>query len=130
LPDQTFSGALLLQERGAFVLPSIFQNKKKRPPALCRILHPKTEMTLDCFIFSILVFLYKLGSSAVKGHFHSFLVSNIILCTSLSIDLARLSSAQILSSSTSSGTFDIHQSFQVMLESIQNSSLVSIHGFL
>jgi len=41
-------------------------------------------MTLDRFIFLILVFLYKLGSSTIKGHFHSTLVSNIILCTSLS----------------------------------------------
>jgi len=41
-------------------------------------------MTLDRFIFLILVFLHKLRSSTIKGHFHSTLVSNIILCTSLS----------------------------------------------
>ena len=45
-------------------------------------------MTLDCFIFSIFVFLHKLRSSAIKGHFCSILVSNIILCTSLSSDSA------------------------------------------
>jgi len=47
-------------------------------------------MTLDRFIFSILVFLHKLGSSAIKGHFHSVLISNIILYTSLSFRLDRL----------------------------------------
>ena len=33
--------------------------------------------------FAIFVFLYKLRSSTIKGHFWTILVSNIILCTSL-----------------------------------------------
>ena len=62
---------------------------------------PKTEMTLDCFILSILFFLYKIGSSAIKGHFCCVLLSNIILYTSLSSDstvrVLRISSIPLFS---------------------------------
>ena len=46
----------------------------------------KNEMTLDCFIFAIYVFVRDFNQSAIKGHFCAFLVSSIFL-TSLSTDL-------------------------------------------
>ena len=61
-------------------------------------------MTLDCFILSIFVFLYKLRSSAIKGHFCWILLSNIIL-TSLSSDSLGFSAFAVSSNACASLLF-------------------------
>ena len=76
----------------SFTRKSHFFTHKKAPVpterASCRILFlfPYTcEMTLDCFSVLIQPFFTSLNPSAIKGHFCTFLVSNIFL-TSLSFE--------------------------------------------
>lgn len=66
----------------------------------CRSEMPKNEITLDCFISAIFVFVRDFNQSTIKGYFCAFLISSILL-TSLSTDLTwRLLSDCLSSSST------------------------------
>lgn len=49
----------------------------------------KNEITLDCFISAIFVFVRDFNQSTIKGYFCAFLMSSI-LSTSLSTDSTRL----------------------------------------